>query len=225
MRPMLMLPIVALLLTGAGDSPRICANVTGDRDGLFHTFWHDGGEGCLTLLDNGGYVVRWSLGSRGNLVAGRGWRRGSTERVVAYRARHFDPGANGYLALYGWSRTPLVEYYVVDGWGKFTPPGPDAVPLGTVRSDGGTYRLYRTRRIEQPSIAGTATFDQFWSVRTEPRPLGRSNKITFAHHVAAWRRAGMILGALDYQVLATEGFGSRGAATVNVRDARAPRQP
>jgi endo-1,4-beta-xylanase len=62
---------------------------------------------------------------------------------------------------------------VVDGWGtEFTPPGEDAAVLGTVDSDGGSYRLYRTQRVEKPSIRGTQTFYQYWSVRTERRPQG-----------------------------------------------------
>lgn len=224
MKPITWLPCMMLLLTAAGDNGAICRNVTGERDGLFHTFWHDSGEGCLTLTRDGGYQVRWTLGSQGNLVAGRGWRQGTADRVVGYRARRFVPGANGYLTLYGWSRDPLVEYYVVDSWGGFTPPGPSAVPLGTVNSNGGTYRIYRMRRIEQPSIAGTATFDQYWSVRTERRPLGRDNVITLATHVAAWQRAGMKLGSLDYQVLATEGFGSTGASMVSLWDVHSRRR-
>lgn len=225
LKPLTWLPFVALLLAATGDDAAICRNTTGDRGGLFHTFWHDSGEGCLTLADDGGYKVQWTLGRQGNLVAGRGWRRGSADRIVGYRARHFDPGANGYLALYGWSKDPLVEYYVVDSWGRFTPPGPGAVALGTVQSDGGTYRLYRTRRIDQPSIAGTATFDQYWSVRTERRLLGRNSTITLANHVAAWRRVGLTLGVLDYQVLATEGFGSAGASAISLWDARTRKRP
>lgn len=225
MRLITWLPCIMLLLSAASDDGRtICCNATDERDGLFHTFWHDSGEGCLTLARNGGYQVRWTLGPQGNLVAGRGWRRGAADRVVGYRAKRFDPGANGYLTLYGWSKNPLVGYYVVDSWGSFTPPGPTAVPLGTVDSDGGTYRIYRMRRIEQLSIAGIASFDQYWSVRTERRPLRRNSIITLANHVAAWRRAGMELGSLDYQVLATEGFGSTGASMVSLWDAGSRQQ-
>jgi len=225
MRSITWLLCIMLLLSAASDDGRtICRNATDERDGLFHTFWHDSGEGCLTLVRDGGYQVRWTLGPQGNLVAGRGWRRGAADRVVGYRAKSFDLGANGYLTLYGWSKNPLVEYYVVDSWGGFTPPGPTAVPLGTVDSDGGIYLIYRMRRIEQPSIAGIASFDQYWSVRTERRPLRRNSIITLANHVAAWRRAGMELGSLEYQVLATEGFGSTGASMVSLWDAGSHQQ-
>ena len=105
---------------------------------------------------------------------------------------------------------------MVERWGDFTPPGGDAAVLGTVESDGGTYRLYRTRRISQPSIEGTATFDQYWSVRTSMRPLGEEAVITFRNHVDAWRQVGLELGAMDYQVMATEGFGSEGRSAVIV---------
>jgi endo-1,4-beta-xylanase len=106
---------------------------------------------------------------------------------------------------------------VVDNWGSgFTPPGPEARPLGTVTSDGGTYTIYRTLRVRQPSIRGTRTFSQYWSVRTARRPIGGPATITFRNHVEAWRRLGMRLGRMNYQVLATEGFGSSGRSDVTV---------
>jgi endo-1,4-beta-xylanase len=203
--------------TGATEPP-VCRNATGTSGGYFYTFWHDTGTGCIRLGSGGRYGVDWQLGGRGNLVAGKGWARGSATRVVRYNARVFDPGANGYLALYGWSTSPLVEYYVVDNWGGFEPPGKDGTFLGTVDSDGGTYRLYRTQRVNQPSIAGTATFNQYWSVRTTRRPVGRDSTISFGNHVAAWRKAGLALGTLRYQVLATEGFGSDGRSDVTVAE-------
>ena len=170
----------------------------------------------MELRDAGRYSVRWQLGKQGNLVAGRGWAKGSPARIVHYKARIFEPGTNGYLTLYGWSTNPLVEYYVVENWGDFTPPGPGAELLGTVTSDGGTYRVYRTQRVNQPSIAGNATFFQYWSVRTTKRPSGGDYSITFSNHVAGWRKLGLHLGTLDYQVLATEGFGSDGRSDVSV---------
>lgn len=212
--------LAALLALTAADRDTICRNETGMRGGYFHSFWHDQGAGCLTPGVGGDYRVEWRLPARGNLVAGRGWAVGAPDRVVRYRAAAFDPGANGYLTLYGWSTDPLVEYYVVDNWGDFTPPGKDAVSLGTVDSDGGTYRLYRTRRIQQPSIRGTATFDQYWSVRTVRRAVGTDATITFANHVAAWRAHGMALGTMRYQILATEGFGSSGRSDIRLSSMR-----
>lgn len=207
-----------LCLAADAQPPEICRNRTGTHEGFFYTFWKDTGTACMTLGTAGSYSLEYDL-DPGNLVAGTGWRTGSVTRSVGYRAAVFEPGTNSYLALYGWSVDPLVEYYVVDSWGSgFTPPGEGAQVLGTLESDGGTYRIYRTRRVDKPSIRGTRTFDQYWSVRTEKRPTGTDQAITFANHVAAWRRHRMELGTMDYQVLATEGYGSTGRSQIAVRE-------
>lgn len=195
----------------------VCHNQTGVHNGYFFTFWKDGGEACMRLGTAGQYSTRYDLAGRRNLVAGKGWRTGSPSRRIGYRAERFDAGSNSYLTLYGWSVDPLIEYYVVDSWGtSFKPPGPGVQVLGTVHSDGGTYEIYRTQRVQQPSIRGRQTFHQYWSVRTERRPLGAPATITFTNHVNAWRTLGMKLGRMNYQVVATEGFGSTGGSDVTV---------
>ncbi len=205
-----------LCLAADGPPPEICRNRSGTHEGFFFTFWKDAGTACMALGSAGSYSLEYDL-HPGNLVAGMGWRSGSATRRIGYRAEAFEAGTNSYLALYGWSTDPLVEYYVVDSWGsEFTPPGEGAPALGTVETDGGTYRIYRTRRVEKPSIRGTQTFDQYWSVRTERRRIGLDQAITFANHVEAWRRLGMELGTMNYQVLATEGYGSTGRSRVSV---------
>ena len=208
--------LAAAAAAGTARAQEICGNRTGLHDGFFYTFWKDSGRACMSLGPNGRYRIAWAL-APGNLVAGLGWRTGSPTRIVGYNAAIFEPGANSYLALYGWSTDPLVEYYVVDHWGSaFTPPGEGAASLGTVESDGGTYALYRTRRVDKPSIRGTQTFDQYWSVRTSRRPTGANQRITFANHVAAWRSHNLALGTMHYQVMASEGYGSTGRADVTV---------
>ncbi len=209
------LAMAAGLLMGA-DAPTVCSNKTWTGQGRFYTFWHDSGSACMTIHAPGNYSVDWQLGERGNLVVGEGWQKGAADRVVHYRVRSFEPGSNGYLSLYGWSRSPLVEYYIVENWGGFVPPGANASFVGSVYSDGGTYRVYRTQRIDQPSIAGTATFYQYWSVRTTRRLIGATSTITFGNHVAEWRKLGLRLGKLDYQIVATEGFGSSGRSQITV---------
>ena len=213
--------VAAVLVPAAGavrePARQVCRNRTGTHEGLFYTFWESSGDACMTLRGKGHYASRYRLQRGENLVAGLGWRTGSPTRRIGYRAASFEAGSNSYLALYGWSTSPLVEYYVVESWGSgFTPPGHASPVLGTVTSDGGTYNIYRTRRVNQPSIRGTATFDQYWSVRTTRRPTGADGTITFANHVEAWRALGMRLGDMNYQVMATEGFGSTGSSDVLV---------
>jgi endo-1,4-beta-xylanase len=213
----MVLSVLTTACAAPGPGGAGCVTGTGLHDGYFYTAWRDSGSACMTLGEAGRYAVSWDLRPRGNMVVGKGWATGSPTRRVGYRAAAFEPGSNGYLTLYGWSTEPLIEYYVVDNWGvDFTPPGANASVLGIVESDGGTYRIYRTQRVEKPSIRGAQTFYQYWSVRSEQRPQGADNAITFANHVAAWRAHGLELGTMGYQVLATEGFGSMGRSDVTV---------
>lgn len=209
----------ALVLFAAAQpavAQQVCDNGTGTHGGYFYTFWKDGGTACMTLGSGGNYSTAYNLSGGRNLVAGKGWQTGSTSRRVGYNAGVWNPGTNSYLTLYGWSTNPLVEYYVVDSWGSsFTPPG-NAQSMGTVTTDGGIYNIYRTQRVNAPSIIGTATFYQYWSVRTARRSTGVNSVITFANHVSAWRQRGWNLGTMNYQVMATEGFGSTGSSNITV---------
>nr|ABL11222.1 xylanase [uncultured bacterium] len=213
-RLLVVLSVLLFSVTLQSNAQTICNPQTGTNNGFFYSFWKDTGSACMTLGSAGNYDVSWNLGS-GNMVCGKGWSTGSSTRVLGYNAGIWQPSGNAYLALYGWTRNPLIEYYVVDSWGTFRPPGGTA--LGSVNSDGGTYDLYRAQRFNAPSIDGTQTFFQYWSVRRTKRATGSNQTITFANHVNAWRNVGLNLGSsFAYQIMATEGFQSSGRSNLTV---------
>lgn len=122
--------------------------------------------------------------------------------------------------MYGWTRNPLIEYYVIEAHADLAPNEPWQ-RMGEFTIDGeGTYEVFQSTRVNKPSIEGTRTFQQYWSVRKEQRVGGT---VTMQRHFDAWARFGMRLGNHDYVVVATEGYtsepngwGSAGQSSITV---------
>ncbi|TID22048.1 C2H2 finger domain transcription factor [Venturia nashicola] len=200
------------IASASGSNKRAVALAQGQgkADGFFYSFYNDNTQGHASMTSGPGGKYSTSFSNVGNFVAGKGWKTGAA-RVITYSGRFTAPG-NAYLSIYGWSRDPLVEYYIVESYGDHN-PSTGAIKRGSVTSDGGTYDIYTTKRTNAPSIEGTASFTQFWSVRTVQRVGGT---VTTGNHFAAWAKFGLELGTHDYQIVATEAYHSSGSSVITV---------
>lgn len=185
----------------------------GTHDGYDYELWKDSGTTSMTLKDGGAFTCEWS--DINNALFRKGFKFDETKTyeelgniTVTYDS-DYNPDGNSYLCVYGWTVDPLVEYYIVDSWGDWRPPG--ATPIGTVTVDDGTYDVYETTRTEQPSIKGTATFQQYWSVRTSKRESGA---ISVSEHFKAWESLGLEMGKMYEASLLIEGYQSKGTAEI-----------
>lgn len=183
----------------------------GIYNGWFYSFWSQC-QNSVTFehTNNNTYTSKWN--NCQNWVGGKGWKPGGA-KSVEYNGTWNAPNANSYLALYGWTKNPLIEYYIVDAYGTYNPG--QGQRRGTVQSDGGSYDIYQSQRVNQPSIVGRATFTQFWSIR-QGRRIG--GKITTGNHFDAWTKSGLKLGDHDYMIMATEGYQSSGSSSITVRE-------
>jgi endo-1,4-beta-xylanase len=137
-------------LSARGGTP----SSAGRHNGCYYSWWTDNGaQATYTNGAGGSYSVQW--GSGGNLVGGKGWSPG-TARTITYSGSYSYQG-NSYLAVYGWTRNPLVEYYVVENFGSYDPSS-QAQVKGTVTSDGSSYKIAQTTRTNAPSIDVCALF-------------------------------------------------------------------
>ncbi|KAF9072529.1 endo-1,4-xylanase [Rhodocollybia butyracea] len=186
----------------------------GTFDGFFYSYFVTSGfDTTFTNIAGGQYEIQWD--GSGDFVVGQGQNPGSTDAVITFSS-DFEPNADSevILSVYGWSENPLVEYYINefnnDGLFDITF---EATQKGSVTSDGSDYNIFIHEQVNQPSIEGTATFNQYLSIRESGRTSGT---VTVANHVAAWASLGMDLGTLNYQIVAVESLSGSGQATVTV---------
>lgn len=122
----------------------------------------------------------------------------------------FSASGVGLLSIYGWSTNPLVEYYIMEDPIGYPKQG---TQKGTVVCDGATYDIWEHQQVNQPSIQGTSTFNQYISIRESPRTSGT---VTLSCHFNAWAALGMKLGTMNYQTLSVESWSGSGKGSFTV---------
>ncbi|WP_323813043.1 glycoside hydrolase family 11 protein [Cellvibrio sp. NN19] len=210
----------AAICISSANAQTLSSNSTGTNNGFYYTFWKDSGNATMTLGAGGRYTSQWTNNTN-NWVGGKGWNPGNSTRTISYSGNYgVTASQNSYLALYGWTRSPLIEYYVIESYGSYNPAScSGGTDYGSFQSDGATYNVRRCQRVQQPSIDGTQTFYQYFSVRNPKKGFGQiSGTITFANHAAFWASKGLNLGNHNYQVMATEGYQSMGSSDITVSE-------
>jgi endo-1,4-beta-xylanase len=210
----------------------ITSNKTGVFDGYGYEFWTDAGFGEMILGAGGTFSGTWDSSNNRNVLLRRGIKfptplvahTNHGNISVTYTASYTPSNAVGvsYFCIYGWTRNPLVEYYIVDNWGgnAFSdtnrPPGrweENRTRKGEFEIDGAIYDVWTSIRTGKPSIDGNSTnFTQYWSVRRTRRTSGTINVTA---HFNKWQELGMpMTGGLYEVALTAEGFNNTGSVNV-----------
>ncbi|HVT08839.1 MAG TPA: glycoside hydrolase family 11 protein, partial [Polyangia bacterium] len=217
---------------GAAGAPSACAagtpwtggttysaNVVGTLgNGYAYQLWSNGvGSGSMTVAGvDAKFSATWN--NPGDFLAriGLTWDATKTYTQLGTISSDFAETKTGsgigynFIGIYGWSESPLHEYYIVDDWfGSRPVPG---TKVGTITVDGGAYDVLTHTQTNQPSVFGTLdTFDQFYSVRQTPRSCGH---VSISQHFAAWANLGLQLGKMEEaKILVEVGNGGTGTIT------------
>ncbi|WP_295080321.1 glycoside hydrolase family 11 protein, partial [Ruminococcus sp.] len=221
-------------MTLASSVPSISATVVqaadqqvrGNIGGYDYEMWNQNYTGQASMNPSAGsFTCSWS--GIENFLARMGKNFDSQKKnykafgniVLTYDVE-YTPRGNSYMCVYGWTRNPLMEYYIVEGWGDWRPPGDGAERKGNVTLNGNTYDIAKTMRYNQPSLDGTATFPQYWSIRQTSGSRNNTQNnmkgtINVSDHFDAWSKAGLDMSGTLYEVsLNIEGYRSNGSANV-----------
>ena len=198
---------------GTTDRGRDNQSATGNvgSSPYHYEIWYQGGNNSMTSYDNGTFKASWSGTNDFLARVGFKYDEKSTYEQVGPIDAYFNwkkdgsAGGYNYIGIYGWTVDPLVEYYIVDDW--YNKPGAYlGQKKGEFTVDGDTYEIYQNTRVQQPSIKGTQTFPQYFSVRRSARSCGH---IDVTAHFKKWESMGMQMGKMyEAKVLVEAGGGS-----------------
>ena len=163
-------------------------SISGTPWGL-EEWYSGGGNNSMTYYSNGTFQATWS--GAGDYLARVGFQYNNNyvkhttkSYAVDYKYTKTSKNASyGYIGVYGWTRNPDVEYYIVDDW--YSKPNEQFIgpKFGELNVDGGTYTIHAFVRDKEYSKLGQSTFLQIFSVRTEPRQCGHIN---ISAHFKKW---------------------------------------
>jgi len=180
-----------------------------------YEMWTEGGNNNKLIWygpdERGGAAFRAEWNNPNDFLGRVGYYWGNGGKYTSYknifcdfeytRSGRSTAGGYSYIGIYGWSKNPLIEYYIVEDWfgnqsqSDTSPMGPatmgGSTEQGSFTVDGALYKIYKNTRTNKPSINGTATFTQFFSVRQTPR---KSGTISITEHFKKWNELGMSLG-------------------------------
>jgi len=119
------------------------------------------------------------------------------------RSANGTAGGTSYIGIYGWSKNPMIEWYIVEDWfgsGVIGPNriGGNAAKKGEFTVDGSVYYIYyAVRPAGSGNIEGSKNpFPQYFSVRQTTR---QSGTISITEHFKEWEKVGLKLGTNMYE--------------------------
>lgn len=188
-------------------------------NGYHAEIWGERNNGSMTLFGGeAGCAFKAEWDDTGDFLARVGYydakaSKKYTDLGEIYAIYNYIKSGDGggkysYIGVYGWTKNPLIEYYIVDD--TFTPDSDDlfwgATEIGTYKVDGVEYTLMQGHRLNAPCIDGFADFKQIFAVRSSYQTCGTIN---VTEHFKNWEKLGVKMGYIyDCKLLCEVGGGT-----------------
>lgn len=201
--------------------------------------WYKGKNGKVTVYDDADCAFKAEWNESGDFIARVGYFWGKEEEnTPSYKDLDGDIHAEysytktgssydySLIGVYGWSKNPLVEFYICDdSYNRMTDPW-NTTKIGSAEIDGAIYNIYKGTMINMPSVLGdNMNFTQVFSIRQGgERQCGH---ISVSEHFKAWEKLKITTGPLYDCKIAIETGGNKGTidyhyATMWIGDENGP---
>ncbi|WP_163437058.1 glycoside hydrolase family 11 protein [Fibrobacter succinogenes] len=193
--------------THSGESVEVSSNKVGTIGDVGYELWNEGGNGGSATFYSDGSLNCKMTGAKDYLCrTGLAFNSDKTHEEIGHMKADFKlvkSGLSGidysYIGIYGWTREPLVEWYIVDNTGSQYMPGDwvaqgaSAKNHGVFEIDGAQYTVYEGDRTSYSIDGDNKYFKQYFSVRKSKRDCGT---IDITAHFKKWEELGMKMGKM-----------------------------
>jgi len=195
----------------SGESVTVTSNnKVGKIGNIDYQQWADGGNNSAVFYSDGSFSCAFQKSIDYLCRTGVSFNNGKTPSQIGHIMADFkvikqdiDNVGYAYIGIYGWTKNPRVEYYVVDDWLSPQRPGDwlGNQKKGDFVIDGAEYTVYKNVRSD---------LTQYFSLRKTGRSCGT---IDVSAHFEKWEELGMTMGTLDeVKVLAEIGNSNGGVS-------------
>ena len=212
--------LAAALMMGVSMLPLTAhaERVTGERDGYyFERQTPEYGTSEMEVLEHGRFNCTWDV--RDYCFFFGGWKTEAQRSVatfgnisIDFEIADADKNTGYFCGAYGCLADPDVEYYIVEGWGVWKPPGTYQME-GTATIDGAFYELYKIETLSEDIAGISKPTTRYMSVRS-PNSQRKSGTISVDDHFKAWEKQGWEIGDLYSVGLFVDAHNSAGSMSV-----------
>ena len=161
-----LLVLLGVLIELGNTQKVITENGSGSFEGYNYSLWKDSGNIKMTFLGAGNFLCEWNNNRNAFFLIGKVLDCTKTWEflgpISVFYSADYLPNGNSYLCVYGRTKNPLSEFYIVENWGTTRPSG--STLIGNINVNGDTYDIFYTTKNKDPLNDGISSYLQIWSV-------------------------------------------------------------